>query len=283
MKNLMNMALAGLFLVTGASIAGNRTPEPIKTLSPETGSDVELKLSYESFQGMELDESENFDGWTTMAEVSMPFMDRFRLRLTYPFRTEGDADVKDDQPIMPGESIDIEGNGGVFDFLTLQFEHQLKSVEQDGYGFSYYIGGGAVPSRLDTTKQRPNGGFDAFNHTGTVILGGVRMDRQHGFGHGILNLGLRYYGASDDLAPGNNDAFAVADLKGAIMFNPWGPVHPVVELIYLGDFSDMNQLSVIPGLVFPLGRNVDLKAGATIGLAGNGSEFGAQAQAVVKF
>lgn len=283
MKNLMSIALAGFFLSAGISAAGERTPEPIKTLSPDTGSDVELKLSYESFQGLELDEADNFDGWTTTAEVSMPFMDRFRLRLTYPFRTEGDADIKKDQPVMPGESIDVDGNGGVFDFFTLQFEHQLKRLEEDGYGLSYYVGGGAVPSRLDTTKPRPNGGFDAFNHTGTVILGGVRLDRQHGFGHGILNLGLRYYASSDDLSPGSNDSFTVADLKGALVLNPWGPVHPVVELTYLGDFSEVNQFSLIPELVFPLGRNVDLKAGATIGLGGNGSEFGAQAQAVVKF
>ncbi|WP_456407990.1 hypothetical protein [Thiolapillus sp.] len=282
-KQLLSTVAGGCLLTATLAAAGDRTPEPIKTLSPETGSEIEIKFSYDAFTGVELDEVEEFDGWTAIAEVSMPFMEKFRLRLSYPFKTEGDAVVKADHFIMPGESIDVDGNGGVFDFLTITFEHQLKSAEEEGYGLAYYLGGGAVPSRLDTTLARPGSGYDAINHTGSVFLAGVKLDRYHSFGHGLLNLGLRYYGSSDDLNPGNSDQFVVADLKAALVFNPWGSVYPVMELTYLGDFSDMNQFTIYPELVFPIGKHVDLKAGAAIGLGGNGNEFGGQAQIGIKF
>ena len=282
-KTLMNALLGTLLMAGGLVQAGNRTPEPILTLSPEIGDDIEIKFSYESFNGVELDEVEDFDGWTAMAETSMPFMDKFRLRISYPFKTKGEATVKKEHSAMPGQNIDVDGNGGVFDFLTFTFEHQLSKLEDDGYGLGYYIGGGSVPAPLDTTLARPGIGFDAINHNGTVFFAGVKMDRQHSFGHGIVNFGLRYYGASDDLNPGNNDQFIVADLKAAMMFNPWGSVLPVVELTYLGDFSGMNQLTLHPELVFSIGNSVDLKAGASVGLGGNGSDFGGRAQAVFKF
>lgn len=282
-KQLVTIVAGGCLLAATLAVGAERTPEPIKTLSPETGSDIEFKLSYDAFKGVELDEVEDFDGWTAMAEVSMPFADRFRIRLSYPFKTKGDAVVKSEHFIMPGESIDVDGNGGVFDFLTFTFEHQLQSSADASYGLAYYVGGGAVPAPLDTTLARPGSGFDAINHTGTVFLAGVKMDKIHSFGHALGNFGLRYYGSSDDLNPGNNDQFAVADLKLAMLFTPWGMLHPVVELTYLGDFSGMNQLTLYPELVFPAGKHVDLKAGAAIGLGGNGNEFGGQAQVVVKF
>ena len=282
-KSILIIVTTGCLLAATIAGAGKRSPEPIRTLSPETGTEIEFRFSYESFSGMELDEVEDFDGWTAMAEVSMPFMDRFRIRFSYPFKTEGDATVKSGHFIMPGESIDIDGNGGVFDFMTFTFEHQLQSMDDAGYGLAYYLGAGAVPERLETTLARPGGGYDAISHTGTVFLAGIKLDRQHGFGHGIANLGLRYYGSSDDLNPGSSDQFVVADLKAAIMFNPWGSVYPVLELTYLGDFSDMNQLTLHPELVLPLGKNIDLKAGVAIGLGGNGNEFGGHAQAVFRF
>jgi hypothetical protein len=282
-KTLKNMVLGVALATAGLVQAGNRTPEPILALSPEIGDDIEIRFSYESFSGVELDEVENFDGWTAMAEASMPLMDNFRLRISYPFKTEGDATVKKDHSAMPGQNIDIDGSGGVYDYLTFTFEHQLSKLEEAGYGLGYYIGGGSVPAPLDTTLARPGTGFDAINHNGTVFFAGVKMDRQHGFGHGIANLGLRYYGASDDLNPDANDQFVVADLKVAMLFNPWGSITPVVELTYLGDFSGMNHFTLHPELVLSIGNSVDLKAGAEIGLGGNGNEFGGRAQAVFKF
>lgn len=274
--------LAALMLFASAAPRAAE-PEPIGTFSPVTSDVIEAKLSWVSFRDVELDEVDHFDGWTATAQLLVPFMERFQLRVNYPFRTEGDARVRKDQDFVPGMDIDVEGNGGVFDFLTITFEHELWKAAEKGYGLAYYVGGGAVPAPLETNMPRFTGGYDFINHTGTVIHGGVKLERQHGAFRALGNAGLRYYMRSDDLNPGNSDIFMVADLKAALVFTPWGRVYPAIELAYLGDFSDMNHFSVIPQLLLSLGNHVQLKGGLQVGLGGNGSELGGQAQMVVRF
>jgi len=272
-------------LCAGASaLVMAAAPEPLQSSYADIGSQWEFKLGWESFKGMELDEADDLEGWTAGAELVFPFMDRFQLRLSYPFKTDAEAVVKNDQPMQQGESIDVEGYGGVFDFLTLTFEHQLVFAENDGYNLSYYLGGGRVPDRLDTTKRdlKNPDEMDPFNHTGMVFMGGVKFDRVHSFGQIIANLGLRYYTDSDDLHPGANDSFPALDARVAAIFSPWGMVHPAMELTYLGDFSDLNQFSLVPQLLLPYG-DMTFKAGAEIGLGGNGNELGAVLQASFRF
>lgn len=276
-------ATIGLLGIGPAAAGGAH--EPMYTSFAGTGSRIEGKLGIESFSDVELDEVDSFDGWTATAEVSMPFADRFRLRLVYPFKTDGDATIKDDQPAFPGEDVDIEGNGGVYDFLTLTFEHQLFFASDRGYNLAYYLGGGTKADRLDTTKYDPwDKTYDVFNHTGNIFQGGVKFDRQHSFGRVVANLGLRYYWSSDDIYPGGNkDSFAAADFRAAVVFAPWKMIYPVIEVTYFGDFSDLNQLTLIPELLFSMGKHVELKAGASVGLGGTGNQLGGQAQMVVYF
>ncbi len=274
-----------LSLFLSASVVAFAAPaEPIRTQYADIGERMELKLGWQSFRGMEADEVEDFDGWSAKAEFVFPFADRFRLRLSYPFKTKGDARVKDDQPMQQGERVDIDGNGGVFDFLTLEFEHQLVFAEDTGYNLSYYVNGGRVPGRLHTTKKDliVAGEYDPMNHTGMVFGGGVKFDRMHGFGQLLANLGLRYYTDSDDLHPTGSDSFPALDARVAVVFSPWGAMQPAVELTYLGDFSDLNQFSAVPELLFSW-QSLDLKLGLEVGLGGNGSELGALVQAGVHF
>ncbi len=281
-KCIPTILLAGL-VTAGAATAGGG-PEPMRTSYAAVGSEIEARLWYEAFNDVELEEADQFNGWTTTAELSVPFWDRFKLRLTYPFRTEGDAVIKDDQGFPPDTSIDIKGNGGVYDFATLIFEHQLSFAADKGYNFSYFLGGGTKAGRLNTTKPEPGNSYDPFNHTGHVFHGGIKYDRKQSFGHLLANLGVRYYWDSDDIYPGGNkDSFLVADLRGAVIFSPWGPVHPVVELTYLGDLSDFNQFTLLPELLWPVGDQVDLKGGVTLGLGSTGSEYGGQAEIAVHF
>lgn len=282
-KYLLNGVLGFSLAVSGWAAAEAPRLEPIKTFSPRTAPSVEIKVGVESFQGVELDEAEEFDGWTAAAEMTVPFAQKFQMRLAFPFRTEGDAVVKDEHFIMPGESIDIEGSGGVFDFLTLTFEHELLAAKENGYGLAYYLGGGAAASSLDTTLKRPGTGTDKINHQGTVYMAGIKVERAWGEMQTLSNLGLRYYHRSDDLNPGGSDQFAVADLRFALMFSPWGRLYPVLEFTYLGDLSDMNQVTLLPEVLLPLNEHIDLKAGAAVGLGGNGNELGGQAQVTVKF
>lgn len=279
------LLLGGLMLgATMAVQAADYSMQPIKTDPAKTQDKVMLSVSWESFQGMELDELEDFDGWTLATELVVPFMDRFQLRFNMPLRTEGDAVVKSDHWIVPGMEIDVEGNGGVFDFITLVFEHQLFQQQEQGYNLSYYIGGGAVGYPLDTNLPRPGTGTDSLNHNGVVFMAGVKADGERWGTRLLGNAGLRSYARSDDLNPGSGDEFTALDLKGAVIFAPWGQyVHPVLELTYLGDFTDLNQFALLPELLIVVNPHLEFKAGASVGLGGNGSEFGGQVEASVRF
>ncbi|WP_457673725.1 hypothetical protein [Thiolapillus sp.] len=283
MKAIANTILAASCMAAATTVSA-AAPEPLRGTYADIGSQREFKLGWQGFKGMELDEADDLEGWTASAELVFPFMDKFQLRLSYPFRTDAEAVVKDDQPMQQGETIDVEGYGGVFDFLTVTFEHQLMFAEDAGYNLSYYVGGGRVPDRLDTTKKdlKNPEEMDPFNHTGMVFLGGVKFDRVHGFGQLIANLGLRYYTDSDDLHPAGDDSFPALDAKVGAIFSPWGMVHPAVELTYLGDFSDLNQFSLVPQVLVPY-KDFTFKAGAEIGLGGNGNELGAVLQASFRF
>ncbi|HHH13077.1 MAG TPA: hypothetical protein ENJ98_02475 [Thiolapillus brandeum] len=285
MKRMGTLAPMLIWAACQVQPALAREPEPMRTSQAAVGSGAEVRLWYEAFNGVELDEAEEFDGWSATAEASVSFGERYRLRLTYPFKTDGDAIIKEGQGYPPDTDITIEGNGGVYDFLTFTFEHQLFFAADRGYNLGYYLGGGTKADRLDTTKYNPEDGrYDFFNHTGSVFHGGVKFDRVHGFGRVLANAGIRYYWSSDDIYPGGNkDSFLAVDLRGAVVFQPWGAVHPAVELTYLGDFSDFNQLTLLPELLWSVGDHVDLKAGATIGLGGTGSQYGGQAEIAVHF
>lgn len=278
--------LAGLALAitVGAVQAADYSMQPIKTDPAQIQDRVMFSTSWESFQGVELDEVEDFDGWTAAAELVVPFMDKFQIRFNLPLRTEGDAVVKSDHWLHPGMEIEVEGNGGVFDFMTLVFEHQLYREQEKGYNLSYYVGGGAVGYPLETTLPRPGHGTDSINHNGTVYMGGVKADAERWGGRLLGNAGLRAYARSDDLSPGGNDQLYVLDLKAAMIFAPWGQyVYPVLELTYLGNISSMNQFTLLPELLIPLNRHLEFKLGAAVGLGGNGSEFGGQAVASIRF
>ena len=283
MQKKLGYGMAFAALLAGQAMAGPVT-EPLRTQYADIGDQMELKIGWQSFKGMEVDEVDDLEGWTAMAEFSIPFADRFRLRLNYPFKTNAEAIVKDDQPMQQGEKVDVEGNGGVYDFLTLTFEHQLVFAEDAGYNLSYYVNGGRVPGRLETTKRdlKIPDEFDPMNHTGMVFGGGVKFDRVHSFGQLLANLGLRYYTDSDDLHPNGDDSFPALDARLAVVFSPWGALHPAVEVTYLGDFSDLNQFSVVPQLLYTY-KMLDLKAGAEIGVGGTGNELGAVLQAGIHF
>ncbi len=274
-----------LWLVLFVARVSAQAPEPLLTLRAATDDRVTMRLGYESFHDMELDEVDRFDGWTAAAELSVPFMERFRLRLAWPFRTEGDAVIKPGQGYPPDTEIDIEGSGGVYDFATLTFEHQLVFAADRGFDLGYYLGLGTKADRLDTTKYNPDDGRnDPFNHTGNLMHLGVRFDRMHGFGEVLGNAGVRYYWNSDDIYPGGNkDSFLALDLRGAVVFHPWGSVYPAVELAYLGDLSDFNQFTLVPELLWPVAEPLHLKLGVVVGLGGTGSQYGGRAELAVRF
>ena len=278
-NRLSGGAAAGLLLTAGscAAWAGDYQLLPIETRPAQTLSGITLDASYRYFTDMTLDEADNFDGWTADFDLTIPFMDRFQLRVFLPVYTKGDAKLRQDNAYQrKGDSLDIHGAGGIWDFPSVEFEHQLMFERDRGFNLAYYAGAGRIIKPLDTDLI--NG--DKYNHRGSVGMGGIKLDGD-AWGDQVRllgNFGFRYYWDTDDLHPKGDSAFATADFKGAAVFQPWGRIYPVLELTYLGDFGDLNITTLMPEIIFPFNENLELKAGVPIGLGGDGNQLGVTAQ-----
>lgn len=272
-KGMLPTAFTVVLLFTSqAADASNSTLQPISTHFAQTQSEISLDLSANSFSDVELDEVDKFDGWSAALDLTVPLNNHKQIRLSLPFYTDGDARLtKPGQPLT-GKTIDINGNGGVFDYATLQYEHQVRFANKSDYNLAYTAGFGMRTQRLETTTG------DYFNHTGKIILIGAKADSHiyDGEAKMLINAGLRVYYDADDLNPENKDSWTWADIKTAVIFGMWGEhTQPVIEVTYLGDFSDYNALSLVPELIFPFTDSVSLKLGGIIGLTDDGNQSGA--------
>lgn len=260
------LSTALLFSALTAS-AASPVSQPIHTHFAETQSQISLEISATRFTDVELDEADNFDGESAALDLVIPYTDNKQFRLSVPFYTEGDAQLKSSD--MP---IDIDGKGGVFNYATLQFEHQIHFSEQSGFNLAYRLGAGIRTDRLDTTIG------DYYNHTGKMLLLGAKMDKavRNDRARLLVNAGIRYYIETDDLHPDNKNSWTWADIKTAMVFSPWGEyVQPVFEITYLGDFGNYNAIAMVPQLIFPLGKSLSLKLGGILGLTDDGNQSGA--------
>ncbi|MGB5330417.1 MAG: hypothetical protein WBO58_19570 [Gammaproteobacteria bacterium] len=246
------------------------------------------------FTDVELEEAEGFDGWTASVELVVPLesiSERMQLRFSLPFYTEGDARIADDTKPNNGDKTDIDGYGGVYDFATLQFEHQWLETETSGYNAAYSVGFGTVLGPLDTDAldidlTEPEADdetdpekTDQMNHKGYVFLSGLKYDSPVAiFGREsqlLLNGGMRGYFYTDDLHPDDKDYFIWADLKGAIVFGQLEDnVVPVLELTYLGDFGDFEEIFLNPEAIIPFSESASLKLGGLISLGDDGNQGG---------
>jgi hypothetical protein len=273
------VSLFGLVLLLSASSAWSEyRVQPIETRSAQIRPGVTLDAGFQYFTDVTLQEADEFDGWTADLDLTIPFMDRFQLRVYLPVYTKGDATLQEDTLWeKKGDSIDIDGWTGVYDFASLTFEHQLMFDDRNRFNLGYYAGVGTSLKPLDTDLT--NG--DKYNHRGRVAMLGINAD-----GHAwddkvqlLGNFGFRYYWESDDLNPGGSDTFGAADLKGAMVFQPWGEkLYPVLELTYLGDFGDLNVITLQPELIYPISEKFELRGAVPIGLGGDGNQLGVSAQ-----
>src|SRR5436190_936275 len=98
MKSNAALLIASLFLslnvrLQSATVSDDSAyrAEPIFTDFAQTSRRITLNGTISYFRGVELQEADHFDGYTAEAEVLLPFLHRFQLRLLYPFRTDGTA------------------------------------------------------------------------------------------------------------------------------------------------------------------------------------------------
>lgn len=272
---------AALFVAPLVSYATNPTLQPMSARFAQTQTDFSVEVGAYSFTELEVEEADDFDGWTAGFEFVAPLgklsekMENMQLRLSVPVYTDGDARVTDPSKPDLGEKIDIDGNGGVYDYTSLQFEHQLFHIDESGFNAAYTIGWGSALANLDTSTQSK----DKFNHTGEVILAGVKYDRPISiFGSEtqlILNGGIRSYYDTDDLHPDDKDDFTFADLKGALVFAEIGGfLVPVLELTYLGEFGDYDEFLLRPEVIIPVNEDASFKLGGIVSLSDDGNQGG---------
>ncbi len=283
-----------LLLVSFSVGAVNATLQPISTRFAQIQTDISVEVMAATFTEVELEEEDDFDGWSANMEIVVPLEttgNPMQLRFLLPLYTDGDARITDDTKPNFGDKTDIDGYGGVYDYLSLQFERQWLEAETAGFNAAYAIGFGAVLVPLDTsaldidlTEPEPDdvthpNKTDRMNHTGYVFLGGLKFDRLVSIlgeeNQLLLNVGIRGYFYTDDLHPDGKDEFIWADPKGAVMFEPLGNIAvPVLELTYLGDFGDFNELLLKPEVLVAFNESASLKLGALLSLSGEGNQGG---------
>ena len=282
----LSVVTATLALSSLTAHAVNSTLQPINTRYAQTQDAISIEVGASTFSDIELEEADGFDGWSAGTEVVVPLKvvsERMQVRLLIPFYTDGDATITDPELPDVGEDIDIDGNGGLYDFAIAQFEHQLFTLKEDDFNAAYYAGWGKVIDSLDTTTSDK----DLYNHSGKVTVGGIKYDHPVSLlgneSQLLLNAGFRYYYETDDLHPDDEDDFIWADLRGAIVFESIGKhIVPVLELTFLGD-SDYSDLQLQPQVIIPFNDNVSVKLGGYIGLLSDGSDGGGTAILAIGF
>lgn len=232
---------------------------PIYTLNARNAQRITVNLTYENFKNVRMEEAEDFDGYTTKAEVIVPFgaNKSWEVRLEVPFRTDGDA-----WSIKEQKDIDIKGDGGVFDFATLLVQKELSTVDSSAVNTSTYFGFGHRTDYLQSSI------VDRYNHRGKMARLGFNIDNARKDRDIRLQATLdgRYYFDTDDLNPSDNgDTFYMMNVSGAAVYNAKGFIKPAFEVLYSTDFNDRQIIQAVPELIIPLGDWLEIKGGYAFG------------------
>lgn len=253
---------------------------PLYTLNARNVQRITVNLTYDNFRNVHIEEAEDFDGYSTKAELIVPFgKDHgWEVRLEVPFYTSGDA-----WSLIDEQDIDIQGNGGVFDFASLLLQKELSHAEECPVNTSLYFGYGHRTNYLDTDTVDN----DRYNHRGQVARLGFNIDNARADKNVRLQatLDVRYYFDTDDLNPSDNGVdFYLVNLSGAAVYNADGFIKPAFEALYSTDLNDRQIIQAVPQLTIPIGDRVELKGGYAFGhSAGEGATQTATLRTTFRF
>ena len=242
--------------------------QPLFTRFARTSTDWTLRVGYRQFTEMHLQEARDLDATVMDLELTIPFTDRLQVRILYPFRTHGDAyHFADDG----GVNVDVESNGGVDDWPSIYIDYQFKKASGHGdSNMTAYVGFNHSLRPLDVTRQDNGLHYERYNHRGTGVEFGVRMDKQlNNCWTFIGNAGLKYVWESDDINPSaGSDAFWHLELGAAVFYTPknaW--VFPGVEVLYETQLTpeSYSALTIVPEVIIPIGEHLDFSAGIGLG------------------
>jgi hypothetical protein len=274
-------AVSSIIVPGSVPECSTREIQPLFSRYAQTAKSWTLRAGYRDFKDVELQEADSFEGTTMDFEIIIPLNERWQVRFYYPYSTEGDAEAIDS-----GADLDIDGDGGALDFPSLVVDYQFKQAEAVGeYKLAAYLGVGNVRESIDST-DKTTGRIDRFNHRGSVLLFGMKADKQLNNCWTVVgNVGGRYYWDSDDMNPsGGSDKFFLFDASAAWIYAPensWA--YPAIEAVYQGDVSDYNSLLIVPQVIIPVRFHADLNGGVSVGLLDDGPSTEARVQLDVRF
>lgn len=273
------------FATTASADNGDRRAQqnlyelaPIYTLNARNAQRITANLTYDNFKNVRIEEAEEFDGYTTKAELIVPFgtSKSWEVRLEVPFRTKGDAWSTDTQ-----QDIDIKGDGGVFDFANVVLQKELSTADKSPVNSSVYFGYGYRTKYLDTSIN------DRYNHRGQMVRLGFNLDNARADRDIRLQatLDARYYFDTDDLNPSDDGVtFYLINLSGAAVYNAEGFIKPAFEVLYSTDLNDRQIIQAVPELIVPIGDWLEIKGGYAFGHShGEGTTETATIRTTFKF
>jgi hypothetical protein len=282
-------ALACLLLLTfsgNISAAGSiGRVEPIFARYAQTYHVPTLNLGVEYFRDKPMEEMDDFDGYTVTLDFTYPIDDVSQVELLLPLYTDGEGDYNKPGNAFDGRSLDVDGYGGVRDFASLIYERRLSWLEdKSDINIAWLVGAGI---RLDTLDAKHNGELvDEFNHKGHNFQVGLKMDTDIRGGAMTLIANLRYvmFRDTDDInLTGDDIDFEVLYATGAIMFNKYGRLTPVLELLLEEDFEDYTSFSLSPGIIYTMSDGLDIKFGAPFRLTDDGQKYAGELELTYRF
>ncbi len=278
-KNLLAFSvLMSIFSMN--SFADNSSLEPLYSKSGQVYSDITIDAALGYYNGRELEEIKDIDAYEVLMDITVPVFDNTQLRFTWPAYTDGSGTLKNNGDIHDGQSTDIKGNGGTYEFMTLSLEYQLKSAADQDYNLLVYGGFGGRATWLETTYD------DNLNHNGSLVKFGARYDRSLTSDSKVFaTLEYRYYWDTDDINPANDNgtSFNIINLSGAWVWQSSAALSPVVELMYSTDVKSYHALSVVPEVIYTINPAVDIKLGAPIGISSDADTYGVRLGVTTRF
>jgi len=282
---------------TNATAGSKGKVEPLFTRYAKTYKAPTLDLKVENFNDKPMEEMDNFNGYTATLDFTYPINDVSQIELLFPMYTDGSGNLLKN-PVNPatgeglqGRKLSAKGYGGVRDFTSLIYERQMPWLEKElGVNMAWLFGAG---KRMDTLDVRNKGTLiDKYNHAGYNVQAGLKMDTDIQGGDITLFSNLRYiqYWDSDDInytpPPKNGHSrivFRSVQLNSAIMFNNFGNITPVVELLYVNSNMSYNSISLSPEIIYSVSSETDLKFGVPFKLTSDGQNYAATLEGSYRF
>ncbi|HYQ70340.1 MAG TPA: hypothetical protein VET88_00275 [Gammaproteobacteria bacterium] len=286
MKKLGWLLASGWLLTASGSVtAAGPLVEPIFTRYAGIYQSPTLDTRVEFFKDKPMEEMDDFDGYGVTLDFTYPINDLSQIEILAPVYTNGDGDYKSPGHFADGQSVDVEGYGGVREFPSLIYERRFPWAEDRlGMNVAWLAGAGKRVAYLDVDYHGQT--IDRFNHSGYNYQVGLKLDDDIRNGAMSLLGNLRYvfFRDTDDInVTGDDVSFEILYATGAVLFNDYGKVTPVLETILEYDFEDFTAFSLAPEVIYTFTDQWDVKLGAPFRLTSDGQKYAAELELTYRF